>query len=381
MIEEVLRRLRNCDPAASWEERGGHITAFAISMKSSGHTEAFRKMIFSKAVARYCKELDANNAGEVDIYRSREERQRQIELKGGRATKDSWFRKVESDGERVSSVFRVPFTPHGALKGAIMESLANYKAPKGLKTKIQEDGEAKLVFKLVKSDPFPREQCGRSTCPITCGEQHCRDQCFQAHSNYAILCNRCDPPSEVALARPVGAVAARHASAPAAGSTAVPGTDAALPAAEAATPDVDGATPAANNVTTPATDAAMPTADAETPAAEKRPPSGMYLGETARGCNTRFKEHVRDYTAENPKGFMWEHVVKAHDSVRGAAPGDDFYMKLCAVDRDPIRRVVRESVRIKNAREREDEGGGTEVWNSKNEWFGVKVVTVDLKQE
>ena len=39
-------------------------------------------------------------------------------------------------------------------------------------------------------------------------------------------------------------------------------------------------------------------------------------------------------------------------------PGDDFYMKLCVVDRDPIRRVVRESVRIKNAREREDEGGG-----------------------
>ena len=67
--------------------------------------------------------------------------------------------------------------------------------------------------------------------------------------------------------------------------------------------------------------------------------------------------------------------------MRGTAPADDFYMKLCAVDRDPIRRVVRESVRIKNARERADEGGGTEVWNSKSEWFGVKVVTVDLKQE
>ena len=209
MIEEVLRRLRNCDPVASWEERGNHITAFAISMKSSGHTEAFRKMVFNKAVARFCKELDAHDAGEVDIYRSRDERQRQIELKGGKAMKDSWFRKVES-GERVSSVFRVPFTPRGTLKGAIAESLANYKAPKGLKTKIQEDGGAKLAFKLVKSDPFPRDQCERRTCPITRGEQRCRERCFQAHSNYAILCNRCDPPSEVALARPVAAAAAER---------------------------------------------------------------------------------------------------------------------------------------------------------------------------
>ena len=51
------------------------------------------------------------------------------------------------------------------------------------------------------------------------------------------------------------------------------------------------------------------------------------------------------------------------------------------MDKDPIRRVVRESIRIKNAREREDEGGGTAVMNDKSEWFGVKVVTADFKQE
>ena len=58
-------------------------------------------------------------------------------------------------------------------------------------------------------------------------------------------------------------------------------------------------------------------------------------------------------------------------------------MMLCNVDRDPIRRVVRESIRIKTAREREDEGGGigTVVMNDKSEWFGVRVVSVDFKQE
>ena len=29
MVEEVLRRLRNCHPDMPWEERGKHITTFA----------------------------------------------------------------------------------------------------------------------------------------------------------------------------------------------------------------------------------------------------------------------------------------------------------------------------------------------------------------
>ena len=65
----------------------------------------------------------------------------------------------------------------------------------------------------------------------------------------------------------------------------------------------------------------------------------------------------------------------------GEVPANDFYMQRCSVDKDPIRRVVRESVRIKNARKRAEEGGGPEVFNGKGEFFGVKVVTVEFKQE
>ena len=76
---------------------------------------------------------------------------------------------------------------------------------------------------------------------------------------------------------------------------------------------------------------------------------------------------------------MWDHVQKVHDGVRGENPANDFYMKLWSVDGEPIRRVVRESVLIKRAREGEE--GGTEVMNDKNEWFGVRVVTAAFKQE
>ena len=76
---------------------------------------------------------------------------------------------------------------------------------------------------------------------------------------------------------------------------------------------------------------------------------------------------------------MWDHVQKVHDGVRGESLFNDFYMKLWSVDGDPIRRVLRESVLIKGAREREEDG--TEVMNDKNEWFGVRVVTAAFKQE
>ena len=342
MVEEVLRRLRNCDPEASWEEREKHLTEFAISMKSSGHSEHFRKIVFNKAVARFCKELDAHVGGDVDMYRSREERHRQTEQKGGKSTNDSWFRKIEGEGgERVTSVFRVPYTPRSKLREAVTKSLSGNMAPAGLKTRIQEDGGSKLAFKLVKSDPFPREICQRHTCPITRGEQQCREMCFQSHANYVILCNRCDPPEEVTL---TSHGANQPAQAPA-----------------SAEPLGD------------------PEQQSAATAAQQRPPHALYLGETSRGCKIRFEQHVSDYKAG--KGFMHEHTAKAHGGERGDDPATDYYMKLCAVDKDPIRRVVRESVRIKNAREREDEGGGTAVFNDKSEWFGVKVVTVDFRQE
>ena len=80
------------------------------------------------------------------------------------------------------------------------------------------------------------------------------------------------------------------------------------------------------------------------------------------------------------RNFMWDHVQKVHGGEQGSSPADDFYMKLVNVDREPLPRVVRESVGIKNARE-EERTGSLEVMNDKNEWFGMKVVTAAFKQE
>ena len=321
MVEEVLRRLRNCDPEASWGERGGHLTTYALSMLAAGHTEHFRKSVFNKAVHKYCQMLDAHKAGASDIYRSREERLRELQMRGGKSTKDNWFRKVE-DGVRVTSVLRAPFTLDGELKNRITNSIKSSRAPEGVFTKVQEDSGMPLKSMLMKSDPFPRSTCNRDLCPITRGGQECRERCFQAHCNYAILCTRCDPPDEVTLL---------------------------------------------SNFRE------QPTASRST----HRAPHHVYLGETSRGCYIRFQSHVSGYRCKS--NFMWNHVEKEHAGVYGEIPSDDFYMKLSSVDSEPIQRVVRESVRIKRAREGEEDG--TRLMNDKNEWFGVRVVSASFIQE
>ena len=166
MTEEVLRRLRNCSPESTWEERGKHLTEFALSLKSSGHNEKFRVTVFRKAVARFEKELTNHNEGVADIYRSREERNKQTEARGGKSSKDTWFRQKSDNGETVTSVLRVPFMPGNKLKKRAEEVLKNHKSPAGLHTKVQEGGGSKLEHSLMRSDPFPRQRCQRADCPV-----------------------------------------------------------------------------------------------------------------------------------------------------------------------------------------------------------------------
>jgi len=53
MVEEVLRRLRNCHPEMSWSKRGKHLTTLAKEIKQSRHKEHLRKVVFEKAVSKF----------------------------------------------------------------------------------------------------------------------------------------------------------------------------------------------------------------------------------------------------------------------------------------------------------------------------------------
>ena len=334
MVEECLRRLRNCSPESTWEERGKHLTEFALSLKCSGHTEHFRQTVFQKAVARFEKELANHNAGVSDLYRSREDRQRQLEERGGRTTKDSWFKQQgdQDGGEKITGVLKVPYMTGGALKKKAQQVLKDCKAPGGLVTRVQEGGGTKLQHSLMRSDPFPRERCHRPDCPVSQGDRGCRDQCFQCHVNYTIKCVRC----EEARINSIQLAAER---------------------------DRDS--------------------NEEGGETAEHPPRFVYGGESSRGCYERFSQHVAKYKSRD--NFMWHHVRDVHGGEMGEDPHGDFFMQQEGVDVDPIRRILRESVRICRMRTEEAKGekdsGKIVVMNGKDEWFGVKLVTPTFVQE
>ena len=111
LIEEVTRRLRNCTPEMDWTSKGKFLTEYAKEMKNSGHDERFRTEIMERAVGKYKKMLDEHERGVKCMYRTREERQTEIEKRGGNAGQDSWFRKKnDNQREKRTSVLRVPYT-------------------------------------------------------------------------------------------------------------------------------------------------------------------------------------------------------------------------------------------------------------------------------
>ena len=309
MIQEILRRLRNCSPESSWEDRGKHLTEFAKSLQASGYPEAYRKKMFEIAVERFKKELEDHTRGNKDLYRKREDIIEQTRKKGGKATKDNWFKRKE--GEKTTSILKVPYT-RGKLAKEVGASIICSKEPEGIKTRVQEGGGEKLRNRLMRADPFPRKNCSRPDCPVvTRGMAECRETCYQGHATYRARCNTCKQAREKARAE---------------------GCEEA---------DI--------------------------------PPDYVYIGETSRGIYVRQEGHIKQYKSPKESGFMIKHANEVHEGDKSL----QFSFERTATDRDPMRRIIRESVQILETRE----DRSCQLMNSKDEYFGVKVITTHFLQE
>jgi hypothetical protein len=99
-------------------------------------------------------------------------------------------------------------------------------------------------------------------------------------------------------------------------------------------------------------------------------------------------QHLDSYRRKEEKSFMWQHTAKEHG---GLVQGKDYVLTVTATDRDPVRRVLREAVRIRSAAEGKEESmmaldGGelrlrTLLLNDKvNEWFGTWLLTPTMTE-
>ena len=296
LIEEVLRRLRNCSPDMDWKEKGKFVTEYAKEMKNSGHSEKFRKEIIERAIEKYKTILHRHNNGEKIMYRTRQERKVEIAERGGKAEKDTWFRGTKNGGkEETTSILRVPYT-RGVMKSLVNRTLKTNKKPEGTLAMAQEDSGDRLLHQLVKPDPFPSLSCGRPTCKTITNRNldgACNNTCWQNHVNYTVICKECEQNRR------------------------------------------------------------------------KEDKKFVYIGESSRGCHTRYLQEREEYNQEK-KGFMYKHAEECH----GGDQSIEFVMRRECVNKDPVRRVVMEALRI----ERAVGDPSIVIMNSREEHYGPQMV-------
>ena len=61
--------------------------------------------------------------------------------------------------------------------------------PKGTSVLVLERPGATIMSGIAKNNPFPRNTCGRATCPF--GPQDCREKCYKENITYQAVCERC----------------------------------------------------------------------------------------------------------------------------------------------------------------------------------------------
>ena len=124
LVEEGLRRMKNCSPCLSWPNISNIMTEFNWCMMISGHKEKFRKDITLKVMDKYDKLLENDKLNVSPFYRTKKERMIQNKSRKLEKSKSGWFNK-----KGFSGVLRVDPTPGGVLAKRVKKRLARENMP------------------------------------------------------------------------------------------------------------------------------------------------------------------------------------------------------------------------------------------------------------
>ena len=185
LVEEGMRRLRNCSPSLPWCTKAHFLNNLCISMMEAGHSETFRITIITRVIGKYNANLKNHNAGEKLMYRTAAEREAHFR-KVGRSTKSNWFTKTDH-----TSTVTFPTTPGDRLVGLMKNCLEKCLPPSKTSTKVVGGGGIITKAELVRTNPFPRSFCGRSACPLKWMKKGCQEKCYREMQGYSGHCTRC----------------------------------------------------------------------------------------------------------------------------------------------------------------------------------------------
>ena len=143
-------------------------------MAAGGHTERFRMTVLELAVQKYTNLLTADREG-GEASTGVGKRELQDKESGGKTRADNWHKQ---GGRQFTSTLRIPYTTDSKLKLGVQKTLDKVQGPRGTNIKLVKEVGSSTKQQLVKSEPFPREWCGRLSCPITYASVTCREKCY-----------------------------------------------------------------------------------------------------------------------------------------------------------------------------------------------------------
>ena len=188
LVNEVVRRLRNCYVGIPEVETKKILEKFTRKMKRSGYCEKMRREVLDAGVKIHEEQMEKERRGERAMYRTRKETKEEKRKEGG-DKKKNWYKRRNKKGkerkkeERVVTVIMVPYTP----KSELMRRMKKVAKKNSMNILFVEKGGHSLVNILGEADPFREEKCGRDAC-LPCKGQKRNSRCDVRGGAYEISC-------------------------------------------------------------------------------------------------------------------------------------------------------------------------------------------------
>ena len=93
LVQDLVRRLRNCDSSTETEVICEIISSYNYSMMIGGHLEVFRHLVCVRAVSFIMEARVRDKKGKGRLYRNKKEIEERWKKLGGRPDRSRWFRK------------------------------------------------------------------------------------------------------------------------------------------------------------------------------------------------------------------------------------------------------------------------------------------------
>ena len=182
LVEEGLRRLRNCSRGLDWEVSRKVMTKWSMKLRRSGYPATIRHQVIKTAGERWDRMCQQEDSCVRPIHRSRywkaKERAREKEMKI-----TNWHK---SQANQVSAPLIVDPTA-GNTTSEMREVCRKFEAVTGMRVAVLERA-GDSVKHIAKAEPLRIQSCGRNECfPCQSGG----GKCEKNGTGYRIVCLTC----------------------------------------------------------------------------------------------------------------------------------------------------------------------------------------------